>query len=202
MNPCNDPKNEYYSVDEQKEANCNFTSASLVDIGLVYNDVWAYKLCNPIGDNPERGFDTPCKETGWLLWHAGAPQGGAPISSLFYPYFTLCVVVSCQVHECAHYFCYFFLGVACCAGCSIQLGIEVCTVPSERYNHASVMHDDGTLYVYGGFSQRCGDYCDDIWFFDIYQKVGSILQLLQIAVCRVCTPIFRLYVVNMHSYLA
>jgi hypothetical protein len=47
----------------------------------------------------------------------------------------------------------------------------VCTVPSERYNHGSVMHDDGTLYVYGGFSQRCADYCDDIWFFDIYLKV-------------------------------
>jgi hypothetical protein len=56
-------------------------------------------------------------------------------------------------------------------GCTIQLGIEVCTVPSERYNHGSVMHEDGTLYVYGGFSQRCQDYCDDIWFFDIYLKV-------------------------------
>lgn len=34
------------------------------------------------------------------------------------------------------------------------------------------MFDDGTLYVYGGFSQRCEDYCDDIWFFDIYKKVS------------------------------
>lgn len=75
VNPCNDPKNEYYTVEEQK--GCNFTSSSLVSIGLIYNDVWAYKLCNPKGPNPERGFDTPCKETGWLLWHAGAPQGGA-----------------------------------------------------------------------------------------------------------------------------
>jgi hypothetical protein len=53
----------------------------------------------------------------------------------------------------------------------IQLGIEVCTVPSERYNHASAMFDDGTLYVYGGFSERCQDYCDDLWMFDIYLKV-------------------------------
>lgn len=45
-------------------------------------------------------------------------------------------------------------------------------MPSERYNHGSVMHDDGTLYVYGGFSQRCQDYCDDIWFFDIYLRVS------------------------------
>lgn len=33
------------------------------------------------------------------------------------------------------------------------------------------MHADGTMYVYGGFSQRCADYCDDVWFFDIYYKV-------------------------------
>ena len=26
------------------------------------------------------------------------------------------------------------------------------------------------MYVYGGFSQRCGDYCDDFWMFDIYTK--------------------------------
>ena len=53
-------------------------------------------------------------------------------------------------------------------GCSIQLGILVCTVPSERYNHGSVMFDDNTMYVYGGFSQRCVDYCDDVWFYDLY----------------------------------
>jgi len=26
------------------------------------------------------------------------------------------------------------------------------------------------MYAYGGFSQRCQDYCDDIWNFDIYMK--------------------------------
>jgi hypothetical protein len=55
-------------------------------------------------------------------------------------------------------------------GCSIELGIKVCTVPSERYDHASTMFNDGTLYVYGGFSKRCQDFCDDMWFFDIYIK--------------------------------
>lgn len=55
-------------------------------------------------------------------------------------------------------------------GCSIELGITVCTAPSERYNHASVLFDDGTFYVYGGFSERCTDFCDDLWFFDIYLK--------------------------------
>lgn len=88
-----------------------------------------------------------------------------------------------------------FLGglmvAVCLSGCTIQLGIEVCTVPSERYNHGSVMHDDGTLYVYGGSSQRCADYCDDIWFFDIYLKVryckyvtASAVQHVEAAVNR------------------
>ncbi len=55
-------------------------------------------------------------------------------------------------------------------GCSIQLGTEVCTVPSERYNHGAVFFEDGLMYIYGGISQRCGDYCDDMWVFDIYMK--------------------------------
>jgi len=57
-------------------------------------------------------------------------------------------------------------------GCNYQLGILVCNTPSERYNHAVAMFDDGCMYVYGGFSQRCQDFCDDIWFFDIYMKVN------------------------------
>jgi hypothetical protein len=131
VSPCNDVNNDYYTVEEQ--VNCNLTSAGRVAVGLIYNDVWAYKLCNATSTPPQRGFDTPCEETGWVLWHPGALQGG----------------------------------------CTIQLGIEVCTVPSERYSHGSVMFDDGTMYVYGGFSQRCEDYCDNVWFFDIYLRVSG-----------------------------
>jgi hypothetical protein len=40
-------------------------------------------------------------------------------------------------------------------GCNIQLGIEVCNVPSERWNHGAVYFSDETMYIYGGFSQRC-----------------------------------------------
>ena len=29
------------------------------------------------------------------------------------------------------------------------------------------MFDDSTMLVYGGFSQRCEDYCDDLWAFDV-----------------------------------
>lgn len=124
VNPCDDPDGIYYTAAEQD--GCNFTTSSLTNIGLTYNDVWAYKLCN----QSERSFDGACNNTGWIMVYPGAAQGG----------------------------------------CNIELGITVCTAPSERFNHGSALFDDGTLYVYGGFSQRCTDFCDDLWFFDIYLK--------------------------------
>jgi len=125
VDKCNDVKNLYYTKEET--AGCDYNATSTIDVGLIYNDVWAYKICDK---GTERNFDTPCIETGWECWFVGALQGG----------------------------------------CTIQLGILVCTAPSERYNHGSVLFNDGTLYVYGGFSTRCEDYCDDLWYFDIYMK--------------------------------
>ena len=52
-------------------------------------------------------------------------------------------------------------------GCRYVLGREVCTHPSERWRHGASMFDDSTMLVYGGFSQRCEDYCDDLWAFDV-----------------------------------
>lgn len=52
-------------------------------------------------------------------------------------------------------------------GCSIIAGIYECTHPNERYNHISAMFEDGTLFVYGGYSQWCEDYCDDMWMVNI-----------------------------------
>lgn len=80
VNPCND-NGTFYSLEERKGCNLtNIEATSLIDVGLIYNDVWAYKLCNPnipVGaTEPERGFDGACKETGWVLWHPGAQQGG------------------------------------------------------------------------------------------------------------------------------
>jgi hypothetical protein len=80
VNPCNDFDKIFYSEEEQKGCNLTSKATSMIDIGLIYNDVWAYKLCNPqvpVGQTePERGFDSACKETGWVLWHPGALQGG------------------------------------------------------------------------------------------------------------------------------
>ena len=150
VNACNDIEEKYYTSEER--TGCNFTESSRIDVGIFYNDVWAYKMCeqsiepastpgvgpldgydrSTIDPNQQYGryFDEPCEKSGWLLLHPGAPEGG----------------------------------------CVIQLGILVCNVPSERYGHASAMFDDGTFYVYGGFSQRCADYCDDVWLFDIFLK--------------------------------
>ena len=74
VDKCNDVKNLFYTKEET--AGCDYNTTSTIDVGLIYNDVWAYKVCN-IGT--ERNFDTPCVETGWECWFVGAPQGGCTI---------------------------------------------------------------------------------------------------------------------------
>ncbi|CBN78621.1 conserved unknown protein [Ectocarpus siliculosus] len=51
--------------------------------------------------------------------------------------------------------------------CEYVRGTEICGVPSERWRQGAAMFDDNTMIVYGGYSQRCGDYCDDVWSFDL-----------------------------------
>jgi hypothetical protein len=42
-----------------------------------------------------------------------------------------------------------------------------CTSPTERYGHAAAVYGEvietGLMFVYGGFSQFCEDYCSDMW---------------------------------------
>ena len=40
-------------------------------------------------------------------------------------------------------------------------------IPSERYGHGAAMLNEKTMAVYGGYSQGCEDYCNDLWFFDL-----------------------------------
>jgi hypothetical protein len=47
-------------------------------VGIFYNDVWAYKLCESRDDNGIAN-ETSCFEEGWTLWHPGARQGGCVI---------------------------------------------------------------------------------------------------------------------------
>jgi len=51
--------------------------------------------------------------------------------------------------------------------CKMVLGREICETPSERWLHGAAMFNDSTMLIYGGFSQRCEDYCDDLWSFDM-----------------------------------
>eukprot|EP00605_Chrysophyceae_sp_TOSAG23-4_P000108 GSChrysophyteH1.ASY1.ANO1.118.1 assembled CDS len=202
VNACNDIEEKYYTSEER--AGCNFTESSRINVGIFYNDVWAYKMCErsiepqstpgygpldgsikaavdsllpkvELGSNPSDNVDgtyldvpidcvfcththltsgTP--EQALLFDRTAALQNASPKRYFDEP---------CEdggwllIHPGAPE-----------GGCVIQLGILVCNVPSERYGHASAMFDDGTFYVYGGFSQRCADYCDDLWLFDIYLK--------------------------------
>lgn len=49
-------------------------------------------------------------------------------------------------------------------GCQISLGAEICTHPTERWFHGAEVFESDTMIIYGGFSQRCEDYCDDMWY--------------------------------------
>jgi hypothetical protein len=53
-------------------------------------------------------------------------------------------------------------------GCRDEDGVRVCDTPSERWGHGAAMIDSSTLVVYGGYSQECQDYCDDVWAFDFH----------------------------------
>ncbi|KAJ8605840.1 hypothetical protein CTAYLR_000511 [Chrysophaeum taylorii] len=52
-------------------------------------------------------------------------------------------------------------------GCKIIMGRELCTHPAERWEHGAARFDDGTMLVYGGFAQKCEDYCADLWSYDL-----------------------------------
>ena len=51
-------------------------------------------------------------------------------------------------------------------GCRDKDGLRTCETPSERWEHVAAMIDSSTMVVYGGYSQECEDYCDDVWSFD------------------------------------
>jgi hypothetical protein len=67
-------------------------------------------------------------------------------------------------------------------GCRIVMGEEICTTPSERFLHGAATFKDNTMLIYGGFSHRCEDYCDDMWMFNFrdnswteVDKMGRLL---------------------------
>jgi hypothetical protein len=50
VNPCNDKTGEYYTIEQRNRIGCdNTTDYSMIDVGVFYNDVWAYKLCGVHG---------------------------------------------------------------------------------------------------------------------------------------------------------
>ena len=80
--------------------------------------------------------DLPCINDGWRVLHPGAKFGG------------------CHNEE---------SDAQDGQNNNIKRG---CNVPSERWEHSSAMIDESTMIVYGGYSQECEDYCDDLWAFD------------------------------------
>jgi hypothetical protein len=54
----NDPQNNYYT--QAQTSNCNFSTASIINVGVFYNDVWAYRICNSSGIDQHRYADQAC----------------------------------------------------------------------------------------------------------------------------------------------
>ena len=52
-------------------------------------------------------------------------------------------------------------------GCNEVEGEIVCDIPSERFGHGATMVGKSMMAVYGGYSNECEDYCDDLWMFDL-----------------------------------
>lgn len=81
VNPCNDVEGKYYT---DRSMCVNGTDYSQIEIGVYYNDLWAYRLCdmyNSTNTTGETGryFDTQCEGEGWVNWHIGAREGGCTI---------------------------------------------------------------------------------------------------------------------------
>jgi hypothetical protein len=58
VSACNDPLGKYYTLVQRE--NCNFTQSSTIDVGVYYNDVWAYRMCNSSGAAQHRWADQAC----------------------------------------------------------------------------------------------------------------------------------------------
>jgi hypothetical protein len=65
VDPCQDYEGKYYTAAER--SSCTNSSSALINIGIIYNDVWAYKLCpvNKSSETSTRYFN------GKILLHTG-----------------------------------------------------------------------------------------------------------------------------------
>ena len=61
-------------------------------------------------------------------------------------------------------------------GCRNEFGNDLCDVPFARWGHGAAMMGDNTMFVYGGYSQECEDYCDDVWKFDLKSFVWERVE--------------------------
>ena len=143
--------NEYRKSEIEIEEACGFAPTT-----QFYNDVWIYDL-----ECERRYADMPCEDDGWRVLHPGKRYGGCRDkddleSDHDGDYNKDKVNANANSNANAN------------ANVNVELGPEdrVCDIPSERWGHGAAMIDEDTMVVYGGSSQECEDYCDDVWAFD------------------------------------
>ena len=62
-------------------------------------------------------------------------------------------------------------------GCQNEDGSSFCDTPFARWGHGAVMTDNSTMLVYGGYSQECEDYCNDMWTFDFHSLKWQKIEI-------------------------
>lgn len=161
---------------------------SIIPASYIWNDVWLYEL------NCTREWQMGCSgniDSQWQVSHCCGWH------FLYWP------------SDCQAIIAYFFLfrqvvhEGAIDGGCKNHIeggGTRViCTVPSERYFHGAAHFDDSTMLVYGGFSNLCVDYCDDLWSLDLRSVASRNFSKMWTEVCgavrRVPKSLVYLYVV-------
>ena len=132
-----------YTSDITTETTC----VNMIPTGGYFNDVWTYEL------NCTRFSDESCQYEDGL----NCPSGED------------CVRAGVVDYEKKMGWAVEHPG-AIDGECKIVLGRTICTVPTERWLHGAAMFNDTTMLIYGGFSQRCEDYCNDMWSYDIRSK--------------------------------
>lgn len=130
------------------EGNQTFEQCYNISMGLLHNDLWSYDLSvsttvGPTAYAREADDDRAAMRDCLADCQRWADQ------SCRYQGWT-------QVDQGA------YLG-----GCEFFAGVLRCTHPSERYDQSAVLFNGKRLFVFGGFSQKCQDYCSDMWELDI-----------------------------------
>lgn len=148
-----------------------------VDVAVYMNDIWLYDL------DCFRFSDYKCEHAGWYLVDAGAAYGGCRMVERAGKVTQECTRPTERYNHAA------VRKRACVFACALcgalaSRDAEYARKPPPAHTTRSAVSRTGRLHlylqtlfgddsmvIYGGFSQFCQDYCDDVWVYDLSRCV-------------------------------